>query len=264
MTDEAPKPFAPLNNDANFSSDTDSSAMFSWDVPATTTLTSPTSSTTPDMIQQNDAPHSCKWDGCRRSFSGISELAKHLHFDHLRNSSPTQSIEPIAIDLSHNRLHSQGVAPDLSCHWGDCSATPLLDSIPGPSNDSRFDAARGILANHLLHDHLGIVIRDPSPVSFQGDEIRVGEIPQPKSSPHSPREFFGIYTCQWQSCEEVFSTCEELTEHIAAIHVGAGKAHYQCFWKGCNRHGDNGFSSKQKICRHLQVWGSFYLSCRHR
>ena len=37
--------------------------------------------------------------------------------------------------------------------------------------------------------------------------------------------------------------------------VGGGRAHYDCFWEGCSRNGDNGFASKQKISRHMQVRG---------
>ncbi|EEB87957.1 hypothetical protein MPER_14474, partial [Moniliophthora perniciosa FA553] len=45
---------------------------------------------------------------------------------------------------------------------------------------------------------------------------------------------------------------EELTEHLTAAHVGSGKPHYECLWKGCTRNGTNCFTSKRKICRHLQ------------
>ncbi|THU99094.1 hypothetical protein K435DRAFT_719959 [Dendrothele bispora CBS 962.96] len=60
------------------------------------------------------------------------------------------------------------------------------------------------------------------------------------------------HVCLWQNCQETFATCDELTSHLACVHVGSGKAHYECFWKDCVRNGQKGFTSKQKICRHLQ------------
>jgi len=61
------------------------------------------------------------------------------------------------------------------------------------------------------------------------------------------------HPCKWLDCQERFTSCEELMTHITAEHVGGGKNQYGCYWDGCGRNGENGFKSKQKICRHLQV-----------
>lgn len=61
------------------------------------------------------------------------------------------------------------------------------------------------------------------------------------------------HPCKWLGCQERFASCEALTAHITAEHVGYGRNHYGCFWDGCGRNEENGFKSKQKICRHLQV-----------
>lgn len=68
----------------------------------------------------------------------------------------------------------------------------------------------------------------------------------------------GSHRCHWKDCMETYTTVDALTEHITATHVGGGKAHYECFWNNCLRNGEKGFSSKQKICRHIQVC-SFFL-----
>lgn len=60
------------------------------------------------------------------------------------------------------------------------------------------------------------------------------------------------HLCKWLDCQERFATCEDLMTHVTAKHVGSGKNYYGCLWEGCGRNGDNGFKSKQKICRHLQ------------
>jgi hypothetical protein len=61
------------------------------------------------------------------------------------------------------------------------------------------------------------------------------------------------HRCRWKDCSFYFSTCNDLTMHITSDHIGGGKAHYDCFWEGCPRNGGQGFQSKQKICRHVQV-----------
>jgi hypothetical protein len=64
------------------------------------------------------------------------------------------------------------------------------------------------------------------------------------------------HPCEWLGCQERFASCEALMVHVTVEHVGGGKNHYGCFWDGCGRNGENGFKSKQKICRHLQVRSS--------
>jgi hypothetical protein len=59
--------------------------------------------------------------------------------------------------------------------------------------------------------------------------------------------------CCWRRCERSFASVDDLMGHLTAEHVGSGKNHYECFWNGCERNGQNGFGSKQKVCRHLQV-----------
>jgi hypothetical protein len=58
--------------------------------------------------------------------------------------------------------------------------------------------------------------------------------------------------CMWDDCNQIFSTCDALTAHIASAHVGSGKAQYECVWRGCPRVGGQPFASKQKILRHIQ------------
>ncbi|KAI0704319.1 hypothetical protein BC835DRAFT_817519 [Cytidiella melzeri] len=100
------------------------------------------------------------------------------------------------------------------------------------------------------------------------------EIPPPTPCPPTPASEHdctspSAHVCRWRGCGQTFSSCDALTAHITEKHVGGGKAHYECFWDGCKRNsegakaaegdekaegggGVGGFSSKQKICRHLQ------------
>jgi hypothetical protein len=69
----------------------------------------------------------------------------------------------------------------------------------------------------------------------------------------SPSPTTGTEKCCWRGCELSFASVDDLMNHLTAEHVGSGKNHYECFWSGCERNGQNGFGSKQKVCRHLQV-----------
>jgi hypothetical protein len=63
----------------------------------------------------------------------------------------------------------------------------------------------------------------------------------------------GTHPCRWKDCGLTFHSCDDLTAHISGDHIGGGKAHYNCFWDDCSRNGTQGFQSKQKISRHIQV-----------
>ena len=69
----------------------------------------------------------------------------------------------------------------------------------------------------------------------------------------SPTPTMGAEKCCWRGCELSFASVDDLMNHLTTEHVGSGKNHYECFWSGCERNGQNGFGSKQKVCRHLQV-----------
>ncbi|EGN96608.1 hypothetical protein SERLA73DRAFT_184700 [Serpula lacrymans var. lacrymans S7.3] len=199
------------------------------------------------------------WANCGAVFSSLSDLVGHVNLQHLRippAPQPSTLMDP-----------SFGI-DSLSCQWGDCTAYPSPSSIPGSSTGNLHDSATCILATHLLNDHLGIHNHEP----FSGNvpvtaQTQAPAFPDPveslasppaslNSASHSPspspHECSGTHICHWKSCSESFSSCDELTAHITAVHIGSGKPHYDCFWEGCTRHGENGFTSKQKISRHLQ------------
>lgn len=197
----------------------------------------------------------CMWGNCNATFHSLAELVGHVNLQHLRSSSAA----PVAIDASNLPNTSLDA---LSCLWKDCSVYPSHESIPGPSTGNPIDSAFNVLASHLLRDHLGLEgnhttahSTEPSPPI--NDDFTPPDTPKDIVVAH---ECFGTHICHWQSCDESFGSCDELTVHITNTHVGAGKARYGCFWDGCTRHGEQGFTSKQKICRHIQVRSSFVFS----
>jgi hypothetical protein len=206
----------------------------------------------------------CMWGNCGASFASLSDLVGHVNLQHLRLPSPAPPTHSPEIRQHHPNTSNTSIEA-LSCLWGDCNVYSSPDCIPGPSTGNQTDAALNILASHLFQDHLGlpneISFADPQLPTYFDTTANTGILAPPETAPTPSsdsagpvvHECSGSHSCNWQSCSQTFTSCDELTAHITAVHVGAGKAHYECFWDGCKRHGDQGFSSKQKICRHIQV-----------
>lgn len=210
---------------------------------------------------------SCMWGNCQARFASLSDLVGHVNLEHLRvppSPSPVPAL-PIQSDSS-----------PLSCLWRNCTAYSTPESIPTFSSGNEADGLLSVLADHLLHDHLGPAYDphlsstasgdDPPACSSSrtnSDQQNWNKISPPLVADHDTsslsHQCSGTHKCYWKSCEQSFATCSDLTSHITSAHVGGGKAHYECFWEGCNRNGGNGFSSKQKISRHLQA-SVFYIS----
>ena len=263
------------------------------------------------------------WADCGASFTTMSDLVGHVNLQHLRlppvdsTPQPAQAQQNYAPSFSHGQQISDqnGNAPmdpsSLACLWADCRVYPTPASIPGPSIGDQTNNIIGILASHLMQDHLGLTAsnptsgRPPSPTSSsttlssapsttrtrtQGSRSPTSSQPQSKPRTRTPSPSLSLslpqslptpspptpapehdctspsaHVCRWRGCGETFSSCDDLTAHITSAHVGGGKAHYECFWEGCKRNSEGtedgegvglgGFSSKQKICRHLQVCG---------
>lgn len=212
--------------------------------------------------------HACMWANCGLVFASLSELVGHVNLQHLRPPAPVPApniTNPPFLPPQDAQLFSSDSA--LSCHWGNCSMYPNLSSIPGSSSGPEVDQVINLLTTHLMQDHLGVnspLLGHPAVSSPLPDQLTVPSVPsvspvtsptttaQEPTSPATPRSTPGDHPCKWQSCGQIFASSDELTAHIASVHIGSGRAHYDCFWEGCSRNGDSGFSSKQKISRHLQ------------
>ncbi|KAI0343220.1 hypothetical protein BDW22DRAFT_1329292 [Trametopsis cervina] len=236
---------------------------------------SPHAATSSEQQQQ----HRCMWADCGAAFGSMNELVGHVNLQHLR-LPPAPDVAPQPPQTPTYSQFGGYQAPDslssdpssLSCLWADCRVYPTPSSIPGPSMGDQANNILGVLASHLMQDHLGLATptrsnpQSPvtgSPHSGKGSPGRLTVSPAPPTpSPPTPAPEHdctspSAHVCRWRSCCETFSSCDALTAHITSAHVGSGKAHYECFWEGCKRNsesedGAGGFGSKQKICRHLQ------------
>ncbi|KZV99979.1 hypothetical protein EXIGLDRAFT_639844 [Exidia glandulosa HHB12029] len=236
------------------------SPMFSHQQPAMT----------PQQVQQ-ELEKQCLWSDCNAVFPSTGDLFAHLSSIHIPGVTDQQPAQAPPANLP------------TSCLWDDCSIFPNLSSIPGPSANPGPAAVTNFLTTHLLQDHLGLE-RPPQTMSpavptpgshspANSISTRAGTIdptseedspalptaaPQVISvSPYNEPRTLAVsdpnaHACLWIGCNEVFATCDTLTAHIAAAHVGSGKAQYECQWRGCSRSGAQPFASKQKILRHMQ------------
>ncbi|CAE7217333.1 unnamed protein product [Rhizoctonia solani] len=234
----------------------------------------------PHLTPVPSGPFACLWNDCGQSYPSLGELVGHVNLAHLRlpASAPTHDHAhgaPACHVAPSLTLESEQASQDvLACLWSDCSIAPAPLDTSGADN-----ASLCALASHLFHDHLHLPTQSMvdifslnpplSPSSASVPTPATQELsppsrisPTPSSSlshshkgkeKASPAPDSQTHPCRWTECSEVFPTCAALTDHLSTVHVGRGKASYDCHWADCNRHGEkNGFSSKQKVLRHLQ------------
>ncbi|KAN0088502.1 hypothetical protein V8E55_005559 [Tylopilus felleus] len=244
-----PRPIQALISDSSIASSASSSPSFP---PFSPQLHAPS----PFALKSTSVPSfPCMWANCDSSFNSLSDLVGHVNLQHLCaiDSQNHPSTPPVQ---SQHSQHAFSQA--LSCHWGDCAMFPSPSSIPSSSSACSDDDVLNVLTAHLMQDHLGLNFPLPPSATPQPplpDPPDTSETvdPLPVSlKPPSSHDCSGTHICKWKACTQTFSSCDDLTNHITSVHIGGGKAHYECFWEGCNRHSTNGFSSKQKISRHIQ------------
>ncbi|PVG03111.1 hypothetical protein CPB86DRAFT_779462, partial [Serendipita vermifera] len=220
----------------------------------------------------------CLWGDCHATFPDRATLVQHIQYDHLSHlQSLFSSTNLTAGQQSHvppNQPHlnaltapnwsaAQPNARPVACQWGNCSATfaaPNDGSQPSVIQNPS-DPDIDMLLAHLFAFHVPQPEEEtPTPVlshttshTSSNDSNDTSSIITSPITPTSGEAPDGtLHTCDWADCGQTFTTVDELTDHIAEVHVGHGKSFYDCLWKGCDRHGDNGFPSRQKVLRHIQ------------
>ncbi|QRV88858.1 C2H2 zinc finger [Ceratobasidium sp. AG-Ba] len=156
--------------------------------------------------------------------ASLCALASHLFHDHLQ--LPVQNVPGVELPFS---LPSPVLSTTASAPTTGLSpASPLTPASPSLSAPG--SSLTAATTNPVCPD------------SAKGKD----KAPDNLAAPNT-------HTCGWIGCGQTFDTCADLTEHLSAVHVGRGKASYDCHWAGCARNGPKyGFSSKQKVLRHLQ------------
>lgn len=220
---------------------------------------------------------------------------QHLRLPQTAASLGASYLTPPDSENQHGFQSQQPGMDSLACMWGDCQVYPSSQSIPGPSSGNPFNLVdmlvSHLLQDHLglsmrtptfptptnVHDgahtpsHHHHAHPPPHPLVALTPPAASAASPSPTTTttsdgviphggsltpvPEHDCSHDASHVCRWTGCGQSFTSCDALTQHIALGHIGSGRAHYDCFWEGCARNGDNGFASKQKISRHMQVCG---------
>ena len=215
-------------------------------------------------IQVNDATRlPCLWGDCTEfllpeQLTGtssnstedimLSSLASHLFQDHLglQHSSGDipndgRDVERLLAEMLISRHQSQNQENGAFQESHNGQNAPDIGSVVVSGDTKPIYKAIADTATHPFIQDTGIVTTSSS------------QTPTAIGSPATSSTEIEGHTCLWEFCGASFETCDDLMSHMSAVHVGSGKPQYDCYWEGCMRNGEKGFSSRQKICRHLQV-----------
>ena len=208
--------------------------------------------------ENSEAVAACMWNDCNmvpwpQMDVGLDELGAMLK--EIGTSLPAEGVDLNGKSSAAMLQHL------LSDHLGPMSQQHSTHH----HSDSGYTSAKADALGkrkreqHLVHGHLesdpvqspsqGHVHRTARSMSMQSnqsdfccDNVKIG---------HDGRK--GHY-CGWEGCAEMFPDHESLTEHITNVHVGSGKATYECRWIGCERFAEGKkFGQKQKVLRHIQT-----------
>ncbi|KAI0289558.1 hypothetical protein BC826DRAFT_1030989, partial [Russula brevipes] len=185
----------------------------------------------------------CQWGNCHEYSSTPPDSSSSLALDAALNS--------LTGHLLHDHLGLQSGPGDHSVVATNHAAVADV-GLPAPALNSGQDVEMQDQEPSLDNKQQSI----PLAGSEKQDDINrwnTGHDHLPTAEDKTPISISGAEKCRWRGCELSFASVDDLMNHLTAEHVGSGKNHYECFWSGCERSGENGFASKQKVCRHLQM-----------
>jgi hypothetical protein len=181
---------------------------------------------------------SCQWDDCHE-YSSTPASPSSLRVDALNS---------LAGHLLHDHLGLQDAPGDHTAITAN-DVTLVDVGLPVPVPDLAQDAEMRAEEQHSDNKHQGM----PLASNVKQDEVNETKNETTAEDKTSTPVVGITEKCRWRGCERSFANVDDVMNHLTAVHVGSGKNHYECFWNGCERNGQSGFGSKQKVCRHLQV-----------
>jgi hypothetical protein len=186
---------------------------------------------------------SCQWGNCHEYSSTALSSSGTLAFD--------DALNLLTGHLLHDHLGLQDSPEGRNLSVTDAAIADAIVPVPEPK--SGHDMEMLDESENLRSPKQSIPSGESAEQSNSNKWHRTNE-GSPITEDKMPSPVMGgREKCQWRGCELSFMTVDDLMNHLTAEHVGSGKNHYECFWKDCGRSGKNGFTSKQKVCRHLQV-----------
>ncbi|KAF9531789.1 hypothetical protein CPB83DRAFT_848739 [Crepidotus variabilis] len=223
----------------------------------------------------SDAHQSCLWANCTTAGAvSLDVLTSHLYHEHLRipiqGQGPQSHLLLNSFDYRgyQSQLPQEGFGTIVQA-ISPSSTSTTLDNTPTPSPVMHHTIIENQLAqtqlaqshiqemDNLIHSPSTTVISISPPSSLASGSPPTSIVSDgymySQENPNDSHSCIDVsHECRWVNCRLKFPSCDALTAHINNDHVGAGKAKYECFWDGCTRNGCQGFTSKQKICRHVQ------------
>lgn len=190
---------------------------------------------------------SCQWDNCHEYSSAPVAPSGGLAFDNALNS--------LTGHLLHDHLGLQGAPTNHNAVTTDnASIANTILPIQEPEPDRDVEMRDREQDFHAQTDkQQNIPSHRNVKQCNEAKEHRVDER-LPSAEDKTPSSTLDVTErCYWGDCGLSFASVDDLMTHLTTDHVGSGKNHYECFWSGCERSGEKGFSSKQKVCRHLQM-----------
>jgi hypothetical protein len=216
---------------------------------------------------QTPTPHRCMWSHCTRAFAEFSALVGHVNVDHLRSPEastplqgiPTPSSTPLLGLSTQNRSdahHSVYVGGDsTSQHMGatfdhtNSVSSHQWPLLPLPYINTELSSSAKSLPTSLSGAPSSSLLMSPASEAASSSFSFANHVGHTLGS-EPPSD--SSYRCCWQDCTLSFGSIADLDGHVDEAHIGSGKAHYDCYWANCERHGTAGFASRQKVKRHVQ------------
>lgn len=257
------------HHQGNSPCETSSPPLYSAPTAPSQILSFPSSSTDSKHLptfQPTSTLFACHWDGCQSTFAQKEDLTRHVTRDHLGCSvwPPSNSQSPSSDPTPHSVSTFSSPAPaaqNASITLPDWAQQ--LDFLP--FSDSTFVSAPSSswpafpAQSHQAWDPLPFQTPPVSTTAVSTPDLSL-LAPAASTSQSSTTDDEGtpttqmqleLHQCQWENCEEIFDSSAALMAHVSD-HLGSGKAHYECRWRGCDRAaGGKGFTQRQKAIRHL-------------
>ncbi|KAF9478249.1 hypothetical protein BDN70DRAFT_880209 [Pholiota conissans] len=178
---------------------------------------------------------------------------QHGQQQHLQQQQHQHTHHPNSNHHHHSHPHQHQQQHDLGNRYEAQMHAQVQQQLAGPSSHPDTTAQSFSQITQPEHTHIhphshtqnSLQSQSQNPLQTQAQNTQDQHEPCPSSAPHT-------HECRWKGCGATFESCDALTTHIGEVHIGSGKARYECFWEDCVRNGDAGFQSKQKISRHVQ------------
>lgn len=212
----------------------------------------------------------CQWGDCHQHSTSLIDLQNHLFKDHLSECR-----------IPSNPVNIKPDTPHAGCKWQGCdfqsndicSFVNHINSAHGINFDMKFidpeTSAKRDSSNfmgkphHTYHCKKDVCSVEPPMEEGIGRNQKISHQENISTSTFEAKSRSKVNPdvsanehlvetkplhCEWDGCQEIFSTAEELDNHLINFHLPKGQSSYDCQWKGCGRK----LSTRQKIIRHLK------------